>query len=662
MRVSVAILVGLAVFFCQVAHGGALVPFLMIPSLGIVFLALLAAVPAQFRTPAPPVHLILVGAALAVYSGWRCFVSPEEESARIDLGMILLYGGAWLAVAMAVTSRVSRYWLIGMLLLGGLIEAGFATIQSTQTDGSLIPFWFSEELRGLYFGRFVNRPRGLYLNPNQLAWAMNVTALLALGLGTWGRLRAVPRIVVLYLAGFFVVMTILTGSRGGILSLVVGVSVFAGTSLFAIGGLDRAHRLRAILTGVAAAAVGLGLLAFVFARNWVAQGRIDSLLDPDVRLALAEHAVRAFQQEPLTGIGAGQYRYYARLFREFGEHRDAIFAHSDWLQFLAEYGFVGIALVFVFLAFSFRAGWRNFSGSIEAAMRQRGRALSNRAGIAVGAVAASAACVAHSVFDFNLHIAANGLLAAVVFGLMAEPYRDAIHAGTGRFWLGGVGRSVAVVCVLASLGGFLFRYAASDYHGLIATNALMKGKAGLAIELAERGLTSRPDDPTLNFALGEGHLGYQASLRMRSIGDDSTEDLIIDGPEVELPGDDAGYAAAGELSEAEFVRRLGEAERFLGKAVEAQPRERLYRFALGGVLGESGKYRRAAAEMRRGIRWDPAHGSSWGVFAEMEESRDRLRSALRLYEIGAVLSGGEANLWAVEDLREEIASEQQDSE
>src|SRR5450755_3961832 len=68
-----------------------------------------------------------------------------------------------------------------------------------------------------------------------------------------------------------------------------------------------------------------------------------------------------------------------------------------------------------------RQGFRNVRHSIHSAASGGRALLSNRLAINLGACAAIAAYVVHSIFDFNLHIPANAALMAFVFGLVANP-------------------------------------------------------------------------------------------------------------------------------------------------------------------------------------------------------------------------------------------------
>ncbi|MGC1479952.1 MAG: hypothetical protein WA771_05590, partial [Chthoniobacterales bacterium] len=175
MQFAIAAILGLALLACQVAHGGLLIPFLSMPGYSMLIVAGLLAVFVAVARRGISLSLTLSAAASIFYIGWRCLNAPDAELGRFDLGLLLACGLTWFVVAVALDNRQGRLWMVGIIIALGLVESGFALYQSTQRGASPIQFWFSGDLERLYFGRFGNRARGLFMNPNQLAWTMNAT-------------------------------------------------------------------------------------------------------------------------------------------------------------------------------------------------------------------------------------------------------------------------------------------------------------------------------------------------------------------------------------------------------------------------------------------------------------------------------------------------------
>ena len=67
-----------------------------------------------------------------------------------------------------------------------------------------------------------------------------------------------------------------------------------------------------------------------------------------------------------------------------------------------------------------------------------------------------------------------------------------------------------------------------------------------------------------------------------------------------------------------------------------------------------GKFRRAEAMILKSIQFDPMHAHTWEKWGDLYEYDDRLKKALRLYDIAALLDGGENAFYTAEDIREEL--------
>jgi hypothetical protein len=80
----------------------------------------------------------------------------------------------------------------------------------------------------------------------------------------------------------------------------------------------------------------------------------------------------------------------------------------------------GGALFLIFLGSHLRNGWKNFRRLGLKRVAVSSRLLSNAMALQLGAISAVSAYMIHSFFDFNLHIPANVLLVAFVFGLLAN--------------------------------------------------------------------------------------------------------------------------------------------------------------------------------------------------------------------------------------------------
>ncbi len=128
------------------------------------------------------------------------------------------------------------------------------------------------------------------------------------------------------------------------------------------------------------------------------------------RYAYWRVAFRAFEHEPIHGVGAGGWAVWWLRYRPFSE--SATDAHSLPFQTLAELGVVGMALLLVFV------------GGVALASA---RAMRARPALAAGPVAALVVYVVHSPLDWDWQMPALSLVAFVLAGMVL-----ALADGTGE--------------------------------------------------------------------------------------------------------------------------------------------------------------------------------------------------------------------------------------
>jgi O-antigen ligase len=192
-----------------------------------------------------------------------------------------------------------------------------------------------------------------------------------------------------------------TLSRSGFVALVAAVVV--GTSL------GRRERGRALWVGLAAAAVLLGVAAWLNLEGLV-ERIMSTLAPPDPssvsRLTIWRdtlHIVRAF---PLFGTGQGTFA--DAMFVSQQTARQVLFnhAHDEYLQLLTEGGVVLLVLVLCGLALLARAARRRLAAD-EGSHRF----------VRIGACAGLVAVAVQSIWETGLRAPANLLLAAILAAL-----------------------------------------------------------------------------------------------------------------------------------------------------------------------------------------------------------------------------------------------------
>ena len=182
---------------------------------------------------------------------------------------------------------------------------------------------------------------------------------------------------------------ILSGSRGGVLAFLIA-SIVVGASLAFHHG---AAVLRAWIP------IALTAIGAVF---WFGGGaflnRIGTLGLSNNRLDLVDVGIGIITDYPITGSGAGTFRWIFPLYKDarfgglFYEH-----AHNDYLEIAIEQGLLGLLM---FLSLTGLLLFRTYRAYCE---RHDRLARS----VSLGAMIAGVSILSHSMIDFNLQIPAN---------------------------------------------------------------------------------------------------------------------------------------------------------------------------------------------------------------------------------------------------------------
>jgi hypothetical protein len=299
---------------------------------------------------------------------------------------------------------------------------------------------------------------------------------------------------------------LLTGSRGGYLSTIASVIVFGVISLWLSRQRGTASFWRIGAVGGAVAVVIAVAVILGIGKNDYLSGRAQNIFETqNMRVDLWRAAIQQWKLAPAFGTGSGTYLYYGRQFRTDRMQVDPVRAHNDYLDLLAEYGCAGAALFLVFLVAHLRNGLAKVARAAERRMAQSRRMLSNGLALQIGAVAAVSAYIVHSAFDFNLHIPANVLLMAFVFGILANPANDRSEKTLRPTWPVMFWRllpsAIAVIVVVQCI-----RLIRGEYFAERARTALRRNHAGTTIHLAESALETERKNPNLYDYIGRAQL------------------------------------------------------------------------------------------------------------------------------------------------------------
>jgi len=606
MRVLVAVLLALAIVAAQFVYGGLMRTVFSLPCYALVAAAgILGAAAVFWKRAVPPRPEAVVATLLAGgFLLWRTLNTSGQDLAVFYTFLVAACVAVYCLCACVVTTPASRYAFVSLLLLAAMGQVVVAAIQFTE-PGYFWPLpWFSEQIRSWYCkpeAHAVARGHGLFLNGNHLAWFLNGMTFLALGMACLGRSAVWVKVVLAYAAAVCVTGTVLTLSRGGMVGLGAGMAVFLVLSLVALGIGARDRRLVVILVTLAILAAGMGGGYYLFSQSMAAQVRMSRITEDAYRISLWPAALRQAQLEPLTGTGAGSFTQLSRRLRDYSSGFDDTFAHNDWAQTMADFGFIGLVLVAAAFFVNWRAGFHGFVDALRQRMSVASRPQSNSAAFGIGALSALAAFAAHSFFDFNMQIPANSLLAAACAGILANS-GVAPWGRTGRMrvarWMAGTA-SCACGVFLAVL---LFRHAGAEWCSLRAENALIGGDFALAGDMADQGLASAPQHSRLRRLLGEA--------------------LVQGAPSSKNPRENYVLSTY-----------------HLRRSTEYDPEERWNQLMLAISLTSLRQTRSAEVAHIEAIRLDPGNPAVHEYYALFLEGAGKTDEAIRAYEVSLAVPG-----------------------
>ena len=341
---------------------------------------------------------VLPLAQLGLHTSAYSYVTKYKALEYVSYGIVLL-----IAAECAREEDARQKFALALIIFGALY-AFFALAQELTSNGKL--FW-------VYAPRFNGSIYGSYVNHDHYAGLMEMLVPFPLVVSMSRLLRGGKRALVAFCAVLMAGTIFLSGSRGGMLSFLLEIVVFATLTLVQ-------RRNPRVALGVAAVCV-LVLVFLVFLGKVQVLGRLGNL-GPDIRFKITKDCLRMFGHRPVLGWGLGTFSTVYPGYRTFYTNLFVNEAHNDYAQLLVETGLLGFGLMLWFLVRLYRSGWptsRRWEFKWDGA-------------VSLAALLGCTGLLLHSLVDFNLQIPANAALFYVLCGLAASPLAKLSKSGRSR--------------------------------------------------------------------------------------------------------------------------------------------------------------------------------------------------------------------------------------
>ncbi|MBG88195.1 MAG: hypothetical protein CMO80_15010 [Verrucomicrobiales bacterium] len=351
--------------------------------------------------------LLMVVYALAIYP-----YAPVEYAARSELFRVLLYALIFfLVLDNARGHRVENLFAYTLIAIASVVSI-YAVYQFLSRSNLVWDF-----VRPAQYG---GRGSGTYICPNHLAGFLEMTLPLGLAYLFHGRASATMKTLIGYSVLIMAAGLAVTLSRGGWLSCGISLAVFFGILFVRSWGM----RLPVLL---AMAVIIAGGVFFVL-KNTMASSRIEVTTQSgkidDLRLRIWQSAAGLWEDNPWIGAGPGQFQHQFRSHRPEKLQMHPARVHNDYLNTLADWGAIGLAIVlgaWVGFGFVCHRAWRHIRRDKDDLAAKTSDRMAFLLGVSTGMIALAV----HSLVDFNFHIPANASIAIALAALVCAQVRGA---------------------------------------------------------------------------------------------------------------------------------------------------------------------------------------------------------------------------------------------
>jgi O-antigen ligase len=445
-------------------------------------------------------------AMIGQYADWQTISMDSAGTVRGAALLLLMLGAGYVALRFAASER-GRFWLSAgisvVCVLCALITGAHAMLGAKSLYALYAP---KESLTALV---------GPLLNSNHFGSLMGVGTLVSAGLVAFDREAVTRRLGWICATLICIAATMLSLSRGAVISLGLGIMTFGIVMLAQRYGVNKDRRSKdemwrtKVPMAVFATCV-VGLVVYSSAERVAGQlidTRLTEIGEKHSKFAAWRSGAEMFAEAPWFGVGRGATEpVFTRIHAASSYHT---FSHleNEYLQGLVEWGLVGSILIAIPLL------WLGLH------MLQRW----NRGPLAAGAMAALAALMAQSAVDFGISLPALAVVAVVLCAILSyvpisetrASSKDGSRTATSGTWTGLKTNQRRALLLRSAL-----------VSGLLVAAALVLLPSSRTIAEQHDDLTkSSPDIATAKRAISQQPLDYfgyaaasEALLRNKDVG------------------------------------------------------------------------------------------------------------------------------------------------
>lgn len=358
-------------------------------------------------------------------------ISINHKATIAEFFRIASYGAFYILTVQILTDKDLLKKVITVVVVFASMLSLFGILQHILSNDKI--FWFRELTMG-------GTPFGPYVNRNHYAGLMEMLFPLVLGLFIFYKphvsyksfrekiaeifnLQRTNIHILLGFAGILIGTSVfLTLSRSGIVSLCLSMAIFG--FIVSVRGMSRTRGIIImivfLLIALSVGWFGWDPIFERFEKIMNVQGDIS-----EQRLQLWKDSRNILIDFPVTGTGFGSFINIYPRYRTISGDSIADHAHNDYIELLTNGGIISFL---IFLWFVFTVLYKSFKTYFK-------RHEIYSIYIFLGCITGIISIFMHSTTDFNLHIGANGLYFAFLFGLAVSAANTRLRDGLDNTYL-----------------------------------------------------------------------------------------------------------------------------------------------------------------------------------------------------------------------------------